>query len=459
MLSKNQLLLRKRMWRWHFFAGIMVIPFAIILATTGSIYLFKPQIEHYIENSINKSSVHYAQPTQQALPATTLVDGLMKSRPNATFSNYTLAKPNDPSVEIQLRENGATSVYWVDQYNGEVLKEQLRSDQFLQIIRNIHGELLSGNNGSYVVELMASWMIVLVITGLYLWWPTALNGESKFTVFKHFFLPKLANLSTREKYKKLHGAVGLWISIMTLVLLLTGLPWTQLWGEGFDRVQSTMGWTSSSSAKARALKSKQPMTDGTSLWNRTSADSDISPTLKSNSTPQAQDVGLNTIVAKASSLQLEHPVVISMPRGENGVWSVRSRTDNRSARKTIHYDRWSGEELMRINFEDAHPVSQLVSYGIALHEGALFGILNQILGLITALGIITLSITGFVMWWARRPKGTFAAPKKPKHHTVSKSIVGITVATAIFLPMVAISLVIALIADFGYQAMQPKAES
>jgi uncharacterized iron-regulated membrane protein len=453
MQSSKQLLLRKRLWRWHFFAGVMVIPFAIILAVTGSIYLFKPQIEHYVEDHINQNSVHYKRSTANAMPAGELIDNLLNARPNATFSNYTLAKVNDPSVEIQVRENGITKVYWVDQYDSTILKEEVSSDRFLELIRSIHGELLSGSKGSYVVELMASWMIVLVITGLYLWWPTRQKGESRLVTFKAFFLPTLSGLSTREKYKRLHGAFGLWISVMVLVLLLTGLPWTQVWGDGFDRVQSTMGWTSSASAKARALKSQRPVNDGTSLWERSSTtDTQQAVTLKSSTNAgQIQDIGVTAIVTKATALSLEAPVVVYAPRGENGVWTVRSRTDNRSARTTVHYDRWSGEELMRVNFNDAHPVSQIVSYGIALHEGALFGVFNQILGLVTALGIITLSITGFIMWWARRPKGTVAAPKKPKHHTLPMTVVGITLVLAVFLPMVAMSLVVALLFDFVYQ--------
>ena len=33
------------LWRWHFYAGLFVMPFLIVLAITGTIYVFKPQIE------------------------------------------------------------------------------------------------------------------------------------------------------------------------------------------------------------------------------------------------------------------------------------------------------------------------------------------------------------------------------------------------------------------------------
>ena len=37
--------LYRTIWRWHFYAGLFCIPFVLWLALTGSIYLFKPQVE------------------------------------------------------------------------------------------------------------------------------------------------------------------------------------------------------------------------------------------------------------------------------------------------------------------------------------------------------------------------------------------------------------------------------
>ena len=35
-------------WRWHFYAGLFVIPFMILLSVTGIIYLFKPQLDAWM---------------------------------------------------------------------------------------------------------------------------------------------------------------------------------------------------------------------------------------------------------------------------------------------------------------------------------------------------------------------------------------------------------------------------
>jgi uncharacterized iron-regulated membrane protein len=41
----------------------------------------------------------------------------------------------------------------------------------MNVISSLHGELLMGDRGSNIVELAASWAIVMIVTGLYLWWP------------------------------------------------------------------------------------------------------------------------------------------------------------------------------------------------------------------------------------------------------------------------------------------------
>ncbi|MBN9136430.1 MAG: PepSY domain-containing protein, partial [Phyllobacterium sp.] len=40
--------LYRAIWRWHFFAGLLVIPFMLNLAITGGLYLFKDEIDNTV---------------------------------------------------------------------------------------------------------------------------------------------------------------------------------------------------------------------------------------------------------------------------------------------------------------------------------------------------------------------------------------------------------------------------
>src|SRR6202012_1228906 len=41
--------LYRTIWRWHFYAALFPLPCVALLATTGAIYLFKPQIDAWID--------------------------------------------------------------------------------------------------------------------------------------------------------------------------------------------------------------------------------------------------------------------------------------------------------------------------------------------------------------------------------------------------------------------------
>jgi uncharacterized iron-regulated membrane protein len=156
---------------------------------------------------------------------------------------------------------------------------------------------------------------------------------------------------------------------------------------------------------------------------------------------------LQAILDKARPEQYAPPVWVQPPRGENGVWTVRSMGPSRPDRVTAHYDRWTGEELMRITFADQNPVDQFMAQGVAFHEGQLYGPLNQLTGLLAALGVVALSLTGALMWWRRRPKGRLGLPPMPSDKRLASSLVVLVICLGIFLPMAGVTLIIALVAD------------
>lgn len=448
---RNDSKLYQRVWRWHFYAGLMVLPFAIILAISGSIYLFKTDIETYQQQNINQLA---NQRQGTPLAADLLLGKLMADYPHASFKSYTLADQDDLSVEIELDLPTGSQIFWVNHFDGQVLYQQAKDQQLLAWVKDIHGELLAGNAGSYVVELMASWMIVLIISGLYLWWPKhaqlSVLGNVRYALF-----PPFRGQTKRQIWRNVHGMVGIWISVMVLTLLLSGLPWTQLWGAAFDRVQVWLDAAGPGQEFNVSLQSSLPSehagheqhNDGIELWQKSASEN--TTTLQSAAKHNGQAaIGIQQVIDLAAVYQMAAPVIIQPPRANNGVWTVRAMHQNRPLRQTVHVDQWTGQVLMHIRFSDYSAIKRLSAYGIALHEGALFGWLNQLLGLIAALGIVTMSVSGAMMWWRRRPPGKLAAPKKPLNQRMSTGITIIVFVLAAFLPTVALSLLCILTLDF-----------
>lgn len=102
--------------------------------------------------------------------------------------------------------------------------------------------------------------------------------------------------------------------------------------------------------------------------------------------------------------------MFAFPYYSRGTWTAKSESQNRPLRATIRYDGKSGLELSREGFAEKHVVDRVVGYGIAWHEGQLFGVVNQLIGTATALALILLSLSGFIMWRRRKPAHELGAP-------------------------------------------------
>lgn len=443
--------LQHRVWRWHFFAGLMVVPFAVILAITGAVYLFKPQWDAGVEVRINARAPASA-PVEPSLTADAVVAAAQQTYPGAVFRRLTLPRSEtDNTMEVELRTASGDRVVWIDRVSGDVLHDTLKSAQFMRVVKDIHGNLMVGNRGSLIVELMASWMIVLIITGGVLWWPRE-------QPWVRIFAPKFAGASRREILRRLHGAGGAWIGALILIILVSGLPWTQVWGGGFDRVKTLAGWDGPGQEWVVTLQSGAlPGTllrDGLDVWERGVGDGGVVTLTSSKAAADAIPLPLQAIVEDVTPQRLHAPVEIQPPRGGNGVWTVRSMTQNRPHRVTVHYDRWTGAEIMRIAFADHHPVQRAASFGIAFHEGALFGWLNQALGVLAAFGVIVLSVTGAWMWWRRRPRRALGVPPLPNDRGLTASVLATIAVLAVFLPLVAASLVAAWVVETLWRSTQ-----
>jgi len=105
----------------------------------------------------------------------------------------------------------------------------------------------------------------------------------------------------------------------------------------------------------------------------------------------------------------------------------------------------NGEIKSRKNFADRPLLDRIIGYGVAIHEGQLFGWLNQLLGLLTALGLTLLSISAIVLWWRRRSIGTLGAPAKNKKTApYAFALVAAIVTLGIVLPFFGLTLLVVL---------------
>ena len=89
--------LYRAVWRWHFIAGLVILPFVLIIAVTGAIYLFKDEI-----NNAAYSGLRIVEPAAtEPLPASQLVASALEAHPG-TLKAYAPAPAADRAAEVKI---------------------------------------------------------------------------------------------------------------------------------------------------------------------------------------------------------------------------------------------------------------------------------------------------------------------------------------------------------------------
>lgn len=446
----DRAMLYRTIWRWHFYAGLFVIPFILLLSLSGSLFLFKPQIDAWEE------SAWRGPPTAQnssapAASADVQVAVAQAHLPGAAVRAYRLPRGAGEPVVVHMvlpRGGGARDIFVTP--SGQMSAVVNPDQRWSNWIARLHGSLLVGLPGKLLVETAACCAIMLILSGLYLWWPRQRGLAG-------ILWPRLRS-GRGMFWRDLHGVTGFWVSALAMVLLLSGLPWTEGWATAFRFVRAEMGWVS---AAPQDWKGGQARRTSSVDEHDHSAAAVPSPDRQ----PAQATVNFSTILWLARNEHLSFPVIIQPPHAPstfgppNGDhWKLTSETQNRPQIRTILFDAQTAAVVSRTGFADKHPIDRVINYGIAWHEGQLFGWINQLIGVLTGVALCTVAISGTMMWWRRRPQragmagasgaGTSllgAPPVLPQGR--ARALLCLLILPALLLPMLGLSLIVVAAVD------------
>ncbi|WP_153099515.1 PepSY-associated TM helix domain-containing protein [Paraburkholderia hayleyella] len=437
----------RTLWRWHFYAGLFVMPFLLILAITGTLYCFQPQIEPLLYP-------HRLIVEAQAQPQLSRDVLLAKARTampaNAVAVTAPIETAPNRSVEFVFRlADGAKQSVYVNPYSGEVLGTLSVENRFMQVDRMLHRKLLLGKPGELLMELAACWTLVMLGTGIALWWPR------EKTTARAALWPRFA-LRGRALWKNLHAVMGIWLALGALAFVLSGLPWTGSWGKQFKALATSANLGAPAGSwgglplrsalpgdhaahagdmpAAPAAPAAPAVPDASQAKAEAKAETEAMPGMVMDDlplplTPWAvgnvkvpestepggmQALSLQRLVALVASLGVKSGYNIALPTSPSGVYTVSYFPADPKIERTIYIDQYSGAVLKDIRYSDYGVVSQAVSYGTSLHMGRYFGLANQILCAAISLGLAAMAITGCVMWWIRRPRRSLGAPSRER---------------------------------------------
>ncbi|WP_424985533.1 PepSY-associated TM helix domain-containing protein [Microbulbifer sp. S227A] len=428
-------------WRWHFYAGLYVIPFLVTLALTGLVMLWVSTL------SGRDGEWIAVAPQGEALAVSELAERATGSVPGGTLVQYIAPRAPELAAIFRVDAGGDAVMVAVNPYTGDILSEMSRRAGLYDLASDIHGTLLLGVTGDRMIEIAASLAMVLVATGLYLWWPRGSQGLG-------VFLPNLAARG-RQLWKSLHATIGAWISVVLVFFLISGLSWAGIWGEKFVQAWNTFP----------AEKWGAPLSDVTHASMNHGATKEVPWALEQAPMPAsgsdagssgiaaATPVSLDSVTAFARRIGFENRFQLNLPQGAEGVWTIsRDSMSNDSTRptddRTVHIDQYSGRILADVRFADYSVYGKGMAVGIALHEGDM-GWWNVALNTIFCLSVIFVAISGAVMWWMRRPAGAgrLAAPPMPRDVPLWQGAVLVGLAISLAFPLAGLTLLAVLALD------------
>jgi len=431
-------------WRWHFYSGLYVVPFLIMLAITGLVMVYFTGFQ-----SRRGALVHVA-PETNIQAVTVQAKAVLNHLPGATLKEYIAPKASNLASWFVVSHDGITDAVAVNPYSAAVLKVVDKDNTVFNWAEKIHGKLLMGDLGSRFIEVAAGLGIVMIITGLYLFWPR------QSTRWSEMLVPDWS-ATGRRWWKSLHASLGFWLSAVLFLFLLTGMSWTGVWGAKLVQPWGTfpaVKWDNvpKSDATHASLNSAglREVPWGLEQTPLPTSGSDVGAI---GVTP-GEPVNLDGVAALANRLGFSGQFHINVPQDAAGVYTLSADTmsgdlENPFKDRTVHIDRYTGKVLAEAAFADYSLVAKGMAVGIALHQGDV-GLWSALFNVVFCLSVVLLCVSGTVMWWVRRPKGSgrLGAPAVPAQAALWKSGAAVMVVTSLAFPLAGGVLLAAVLLDW-----------
>ena len=389
---------RRRGWfaqlllRLHFFAGLLVGPFILVAALSGAAYAVTPALEplvyaHELRAPVTSSTVPLAEQIAVAEDVVSDEGELVAVRP--------APNPGD-TTRVMFTGEGLGESYtraiFVDPGTAEVRGDlpvygtsgamPIRSavDQF-------HRSLGLGDFGRLYSELAASWLGVVALAGIPLWVVRIRKARRR----KEMLRPEPGAKGYRRTFSW-HASTGVWLLLGALFLSATGITWSQFGGENVTGLRAALNW-------------QTPSVSTTLTGGGGPADEHAGHGM-AQAAAGVDDLGaFDEVLAVAQTVNVNTGLVeIKPPADADSAWTVTEiQRSFPTEVDAVAIDGATLEVVDRVDFADYPFMAKLARWGIDTHMGSMFGLPNQILLVVTALGIAAMVVFGYVMWWQRRP--------------------------------------------------------
>lgn len=360
----------------HLWLGLASGLVVFIVSLTGAIFVFQDEVRDVVQpwRKVEVAATPYLLPSRlQAV--------VEQNHPDLTTTFFMLMGPERAAVVYSTDKAGHTFATFVNPYTGrEVYCMDLRRD-FFSVVQAIHMTLLLPTEiGDAVVGISVLIFVLLLGTGLVLWWPKRKTDR------RRSFTIKWGARWRRVNYD-LHNVLGFYAAGLALVLALTGLMMSYEW-------VSTAVYRTANLGRSYPAEKTPPVVDSR----------------------QTAAPGQPLVDAFYQQMRRGSPAAemlyVALPGGASQpVYSIAYREALAYHHRDEYYFHPTTGQLLQMRPHAAKSRGQkLIDANYDIHVGQILGLGGKVLAFAVSLICASLPVTGTLVWWGKRRKAT----KKPR---------------------------------------------
>jgi uncharacterized iron-regulated membrane protein len=369
---------RQVFYRVHLWLGIAIGTYFAMLGISGSLLVFGRELDLYLNPSILKVT-----PAGDRLPVSAIMARLHEAHPGVHVATLNYPKTPDGVYSVKIGPAAASQLHvYIDPYTGRITGERTLASSFYGFLVYLHFNLFLGPGGRTLNGWGSVLLIVLLASGLVLWWP---GKRANRAVWKARFTVRRDAGAPRFLYG-LHNIVGVYPFVFSLLFTLTTLEFAFP-----DQVRPFLHAVGGS-LRRPAVESAggdegHPRVSGAASLAKSSV-----------------SVSLDALVASADRAADGRVSAIDFPKTADEPIVVTKALDaynQTRARIEIAVDPHDGR-VLAIHDTRVEPTgSALVRWCVPLHYGIWGGLSTRILYVILGLGPTAAFVTGFWKWRLR----------------------------------------------------------
>jgi uncharacterized iron-regulated membrane protein len=351
----------RRFISWlHRYVGLAVVAVLFMSGLTGALITFDGEIDR-----MTHAELRQVAPQSGGAGADRLAAGARQAWSRDPVRM--LVMPESPGDAVEVWYRGSSMRAYLDPRDGHVLGLRDTRDSLMGVLVDLHTNLLSGETGRAVIGWCGLAAILLIVMGIWLWWPRGGRWRQALTV--------KWEAAPARVWLDVHKVVGIVTGVFLVVIAATGAA-LALPGVVTDPLLA-------------ALTGQSPTRSA--------------PTSSRHAGPPAS---LDDMVHRAQATFPAGRITrLMMPAKPQGAVTIRMRLPgeiHQLGRTFVFFDQYDGTLLRADNALESNLATRINAWFYPLHTGFYGGAATRLLNVLFGLSLALVSLSGGWMWVRNR---------------------------------------------------------